>query len=105
MLVIDGASAHCNPTIPYRVDFCYSHHMLVSSSHYERVVVVVVFSQFAEAEQLYRRLVDDTNACQYQVHTAQVSTLSVTFVYICTYICTCVSTYIHTYVPMNRVYT
>ena len=75
--------------------------MLVSSSHYERVVVVVivvvVFLQFAEAEQLYRRLVDDTNACQYQVHTAQVSTLTVTFVYICTYIRTCVSTYVHTY--------
>ena len=56
--------------------------MVVSSSHYKRVVVVVVvvFLQFAEAEQLYRRLVDDTNACQYQVHTAQVSALSITLV-------------------------
>ena len=41
------------------------------------VVVVVCLVQFAEAEQSYRRLVEEANGCQYQVHTAQV----------CTYIC------------------
>lgn len=37
-----------------------------------KCLVRLSWVQFAEAEQTYRRLVREANACQYQVHMAQV---------------------------------